>query len=160
MNNFYDTVKTIYWNNLKLFNLIIAIVFVFAIHQILKSSLSPIELNKLIVTIINSVYPIIATISGTLLGFIITSVSIIVTFTESEKIKLLKETGYYDKLFKIYFDTIKSLAITTLISIIGIVSNSENIIWIYIIMASVVFSGLLMWASIWALEMIIRIVKN
>lgn len=160
MDGFYDKLKTAYWNHLKLSDLIIAIVLVFLIRLILESNFSPVELNDIISASKNDIYTIVATVAGTLLGFILTSISIIVTFTEFDKLKLLKDTGYYDKLFGIYFATIKSLAITAIISVIGILLSSGAVIWFYMILISTIVSGLLMWASIWALEMVISIVKK
>lgn len=157
--SFYDKIKTIYWNNLKLSNIVIAIILVLIFRQVLEFSSISNELNIIIFTNKSGIYTIIATIAGTLLGFIITSISIIVTFTSSDKLDLLKEEGFYDELFGVYFDTIKSLAITTVISTIGMF-YSDNIIWFYIFLVSAIISILLFSASIWVLETLITIVKN
>lgn len=158
MNGYYDKLKEIYWNHLKLFNIIIAIISLLTIQLLLKFSFLS-GLGSLISFDKKDIYMVIAPIAATLLGFIITSISIIITFTNSNKLELLKDAGYYEKLFQVYFDTIKALAVTTIISIIGIF-YSKDIIWFYIILGSVIVSGLLFSASIWVLEMLIKIVKD
>lgn len=160
MNNIYDKTKEIYWNHLFRFNFLIALIVVLIIRELLVSNFSPDDLNLWISSKTADIYPVIATIAGTLLGFIITSISIIIAFTESDKLKLLRQTKQYNSLFNIYFNTIKSLAITTVIVIIGILANSGNIILFYICLVAVIISALFIWACIWALEQIINIVKN
>ncbi len=154
-----DGTKKLYWNHLFWSNLIIAVVLVLIIRQILEFNLSPDILNVWLNLKLNSLYTIIATIAGTLLGFIITSISIIVAFTESDKLEILRESDHYTTLFNIYFNTIKILAITTIVAVIGIIDNSGNIFLFYISLISTIMSALFIWACIWALESIIDIVK-
>src|SRR5947209_6697978 len=56
---------------------------------------------------------------GTLLGFVITGVSVILALAESEKLKLLKRTSHYRTLFDVYISTARLLAIGTIISFLG-----------------------------------------
>jgi hypothetical protein len=69
------------------------------------------------------IYSLVASIGATLLGFVITGVSIIIAFSESEKLKLLKKSTQFKTLYDIYFNTIGYLAITTVIPIIGLILN-------------------------------------
>ena len=74
--------------------------------------------------LINPVFPIIATISVTLLGFIITGVSILITFPNSDNIQLLKKSKSYGTLFDIFISTMKVLALTAILALIGIFSRN------------------------------------
>lgn len=104
------------------------------------------------------IYPLIATISGTLLGFVITGVSILLAFSESEKLKLLKRTKQYKTIFDVYFSTIKYLAVTTIIAIFGILINNRlAIVTLYILIWSVIISSLRVWRCLWILESIVEV---
>jgi len=88
-----------------LLSIVIALFGILLITSVLTSEtiLNWISLNK------KDIYPLIATIAGTLLGFIITGVSIIFAFSESEKLRLLKKSKQYTTIYEIYFSTIKFL---------------------------------------------------
>ena len=114
-----------------------------------------ISLNK------GEIYPLIATISGTLLGFVITGVSIIMAFTESGKLELLKKSKHYKTIYEVYFNTIKYLAFTTVISIVGLmIDSSWSIYVLYAIIWSVIISSLRLWRCVWILENVIEIITK
>jgi len=114
---------------------------------------------KFIALLINPVFPVIATICVTLLGFIMTGVSVLISFTESGKMSLLKESVHYKTLFEIFFSAIKYLAITAVFAIFGIFSNGliTQIVF-YFTMWGVIISSLRTYRCIWALEQIIKII--
>jgi hypothetical protein len=64
-------------------------------------------------------YSLLATISGKLLGFIITGISVILSLSESPKLETAKISTQFKKIFVVYFNTIKYLAYTAILSIIG-----------------------------------------
>lgn len=114
-----------------------------------------ISLNK------KDIYPLIATIAGTLLGFIITGVSIILAFSESEKLRLLKKSKQYTTIYEIYFSTIKFLALSTAIPIFGIIVNDKWADYVlYILIWSIIISSLRIWRCVWALENIIKLIHK
>lgn len=104
------------------------------------------------------IYPLVATIAGTLLGFVITGVSIIIAFSGSEKLALLRKSPYFKTIFTIYFSTMKFLAITTIIAVSGIVVDDKWAIRIfYLLLWSVMISSFRIWRCLWILENIARI---
>lgn len=121
------------------------------------------------------IYPVIASISGTLIGFVITGISIIIAFSESdsEKFKLLKNSKHYKDIYDIYFSSIRYLAITFIISLIGIflsgnwqsplningyliVKSYESIVLYVAIIASTI-SLFRIYRCVWALEKIVNL---
>lgn len=149
-------VVAFYWNNLKLSNAFIAFLIVLIIKFWLESVYFPNELNALVSANKNNIYIIVATISGTLLGFIITSISVIAAFFDSEKLDLIREVGKVDDLFNIFFSTIKVLAITTLIAVSGIIFNYWTISVFYLVIFTVIVSSFLIAACIWVLEILVK----
>lgn len=117
--------------------------------------------NTFLALLINPVFPVIATISVTLLGFIMTGVSVLISFTDSGKLNLLKQSVHYQTLFDIFFSAIKFLAITAAISIFGIFSSGTILqISFYLILWGIIISSFRTYRCIWALEEIFRITKG
>ena len=107
------------------------------------------------------VYPLVASIGGTLLGFVVTGVSVLIAFTESGKLDLLKKSEHYKTMYAVYFNTIKYLAIVTGVAFIGLmVDGYWAIPLLYIIIWAVIISLLRMWRCVWILENIVEISMN
>lgn len=120
--------------------------------------LSFVDLNSWLQTNRTTIYSLIATISTTLLGFVITGVSVLIAFSESEKLKLLRESAQFETIFIVYFSTIKFLAITALLSIFGIIFSTffQNLI-LYLVVWSIIISSLRIYRCLWVLENIVKI---
>ena len=154
-----------FWKTYKrhflLAELIISIIFTIGIMVLVHFLWSHELLKSWIITNRNTIYPLIATIGGTLLGFVITGVSIILAFSESEKLRLLKRSKQYKTIFTIYFSTIKYLAITTIIAIIGLVVNDDfSVVIFYLLLWSVTISALRIWRCLWVLQSIVEIIHK
>ncbi len=157
MNNIWRTYK----RHFLLAELLLSLILSVLVLIIIQWFWSPDSLERWISSNKKEIYPLIATIGGTLLGFVITGVSIILAFSESEKLRLLKQSKQYTKIFAIYFSTIKYLAITTVVAIIGIVINNNLAILIfYLLLWSIVISSLRIWRCIWVLESIVEIIQK
>jgi len=147
-------------------SLFVAIVVIMYINALCSSR----DVEDWIIANKKSVYPLIATISGTLLGFVITGVSIIIAFSESEKLKLLKKSKQYKTIFEVYFSTIKFLALTTVMAVIGLILDDSrampftnldyNIGVSYIIFWLVIISSFRIYRCLWILENIVEIMHT
>ena len=140
-----------------LLSIVIALFGILLITSVLTSETIQnwISLNK------KDIYPLIATIAGTLLGFIITGVSIILAFSESEKLRLLKKSKQYTTIYEIYFSTIKFLALSTAIPIFGIIVNDNWADYVlYILIWSIIISSLRICRCVRALENIIKLIHK
>lgn len=150
-----------YKRHFLLAELIISIIFTIGIIALVHFLWSQESLKSWVITNTDTIYPLIATIGGTLLGFVITGVSIILAFSESEKLRLLKRSKQYKTIFTIYFSTIKYLAITTIIAIIGLVVNDDFSVFIfYLLLWSVTISALRIWRCLWVLQSIVEIIHK
>jgi hypothetical protein len=111
----------------------------------------------------NSLYSTMATMFGSLLGFNITALSIVIGYTTDDRMKLVRESASYQQLWDIFTSTIKFLAITTVLSIIGLFFDKESchnyfIFYIMVFLTMVTCARLA--RSIWALEQIIKILTK
>lgn len=138
----------------------IATILTILILLVIIKELPPFTLDTWVLSIKYNLYPVIATISGALLGFVITGVSVIIAFTESDKFRLLRKTTTYKKLFEVYFRTIYYLAGTTLISAIGIVITNYSTFWFYLLVWSAIISAFGLYRCIWILENLVEILTK
>jgi hypothetical protein len=157
----FERIYTIYKRHFIKLEFIISILITILLFFIIKYFWSPEDVRNWISQNKRDIYPLISTISGALLGFIITGVSIILAFSESEELKLLKQSKQYKTIFEIYFSTIKFLAITTIIPIVGIVINNKwMILLFYLFLWSLIISSLRIWRCLWILENIVEIIQG
>lgn len=108
-------------------------------------------------------YSTVASISGALLGFIITSVSIVIVFIQSEKLELLRQSKNYPTLYKVFIVAIKYLGFTTAVNLIGLVidKDSNPQVWImYLSILGVVLSVFALARCLWVLESLISLITQ
>ena len=94
-------------------------------------------------------YSIYISISASLFGFLITTLSILLIFPNEGRIKILKEHESYKMLFNIFLFTIFLEILLFLISLIGnlycISCYEFKIIFIWILLISILFIILCLW---------------
>ncbi|GEM02199.1 hypothetical protein SAMN05421839_10572 [Halolactibacillus halophilus] len=110
-------------------------------------------------------YGTLATLSGALIGFVITGLSVLLTTSSNERMEQLKRSKHYKTIFTIFFSTSKYLGVMFLISLISLIFDKDSnpvycltvlSIWSLIIVAFRIIR------CIWVLEKIVglHIFKN
>jgi hypothetical protein len=100
-------------------------------------------------------YGTCAAVTGSLLGFALTAVSVILAFSTMGRFRLLRESKHYSTVFRIYFQTIFWLAVATVWAFIGLVGQSAHSprLWI---LYGMLWLGILcifrMWRCLWILS--------
>ena len=110
-----------------------------------------------------TLYGTIASIWGSLLGFVITSTSIVLGFSTSDRLAVVRESTEYPTLWKTFSSTIWALALATLVALACLVFDRDNSPsrWLAIPFAFVLLLALLRISrTIWALENIIALVTR
>lgn len=110
-----------------------------------------------------AVYGTLASIFGSLLGFVITATSIVLGFSTSDKLNIVRKSSQYPKLWKIFSSTIRNLAIATLFSVICLLIDKDKspIAFIVPLLFMVTILSLVrIIRTIWALEQIIFLVTK
>lgn len=109
------------------------------------------------------VYGALVALFGSLLGFSITAVSIVLGYANSDKLAIVRESPHYQALWDTFKSGIKVLAFATITSLIGLIFDRDivpsNII-LYINIFAVVLSVFRVARCIWILEYIILIVTK
>jgi hypothetical protein len=108
-------------------------------------------------------YGTLAALFGSLLGFAITAVSIILGYAANEKLEIVRKSAYYHVLWDTFNSAIKVLAAATVFALVGLVIDKDlhpvNII-LYFNSFLTLLSFFRVARCIWILEYIVAIVSK
>jgi hypothetical protein len=110
-----------------------------------------------------AIYGTLASISGSLLGFAITAVAIILGFVPLERMAVVKESTHYDELWQTFTSAIKALALATFATLLGLVldRDASPLPWVvYLCVFATILSLLRLVRCVWILEKVIRLVTR
>jgi hypothetical protein len=111
----------------------------------------------------SEIYNASAAIFGSLLGFIITAVSIVLGYISSDRLTIVRESKQYSTMWRVFTSAIKVLAIATVAALIGLLFDRDGapvyVIFYFNIFAATLAS-LRLARCIWVLENIIHIVTQ
>lgn len=107
------------------------------------------------------VYGVLATIFGSLLGFVIVSISIVVGHAGSDKLRIVRESPHYQTLWDVFIGTTRTLGIGTAVAFAGLIFDrpDDPIRWLLALnVFFVILAAFRLARSVWILEYIVRIV--
>jgi len=137
--------------------LLLTVCFVFWYYQLNGSN----ELKPFLDGNRTAIYSTLATIFGSLLGFVITATSIIIGFSASEKLSIVKNSKHYKTLWKVFSSTIRALSFAVVIAFLSLILDRDNrpcSILLFFMFFTLFFSLVRIWRTIWVLENIIEII--
>jgi hypothetical protein len=108
-------------------------------------------------------YGTAASISGSLLGFVITATSIVLGFSVSDRLAVVRESAEYPMLWKIFGATIRALSLSTIVALLCLLFDRDSapVAWLVILLVfSTLLSVLRLGRTIWALEHIISLLTQ
>jgi mannose/fructose/N-acetylgalactosamine-specific phosphotransferase system component IID len=111
----------------------------------------------------SSIYGAVASILGSLLGFAITATSIVLGFSVSEKLTVLRESSEYPKLWQTFVSTIWALGLATVFALACMLFDKDAtpVRWLLVVFIwCIVFAVFRIARTIWALEHIIALVTK
>jgi len=109
------------------------------------------------------VYGTLATIFGTLLGFTITAASIVLGFSSSPRLRIVRESTHYATLWRVFGSTIRALALATVVGLIALIVDRDSAPrhWIlYVVVFGFVLSSVRIARAIWVLENVIALITR
>jgi len=110
-----------------------------------------------------TLYGALVALFGSLLGFAITAVSIILGYANSDKLEIVRESAHYSDLWATFKSAIKVLATATIAALIGLIFDRDtfpNNLIMYLNIFLSILSFLRVARCIWVLENIIAIVTK
>ena len=110
-----------------------------------------------------SLYGVLAAVYASLLGFTITTVSLILGFSSSPKLALVRESEHYSTIWSIFKSAMRWLAVATVSAIIVLIPDGKSDfvrVVTYFLTALLTYIALLLGRCIWVLEHIIDLVTK
>ncbi len=105
-------------------------------------------------------YGTLTTLSGALLGFVITGLSVLLTTSTNKQIETLKRSKHYKSIFTIFFSTSKYLGLLLILSLIGLVFDKDTspvIVITLITLWAIIIVAFRLLRCIWVLERIVKL---
>ncbi len=109
------------------------------------------------------VYGAFAAIAGSLLGFVIATISIVLGLSSSPRLKRVRDSKHYGTLWVVFTTSIKWMGLATLALLAGLLFDREQSPkwWLFYASAGSVLLALLrLWRCIWVLEQVIKVVST
>lgn len=108
-----------------------------------------------------TIYGALASLFGSLLGFVITAVSIAIAFASSDRLSIVRESRHYGDLWRVFTASIKSLGLATVVALVGLVADGKP--WTsaaigYLMFFSSVLATFRVIRCVWVLEKIVGLV--
>lgn len=110
-----------------------------------------------------TLYGTLASIFGSLLGFVITATSIVLGFSASDRLAVVRESAQYPMLWKTLSSTIHALAFATVAALLCLIFDRDSAPVSYLVVSLVLattFAVLRVGRTIWVLEHIIMLSTN
>lgn len=108
-------------------------------------------------------YGALSAIFGSLLGFVITSMSIVIGFSGDERLALIRESRHYPMLWRVFMSAIYWSAFATVVCVLALVFDRDKSpfmpLFCAVFFVSTTF-GFRLGRCIWALERLVEIVSK
>lgn len=109
------------------------------------------------------IYGTLASICGSLLGFAITAMSIVLGFTSSERLTLLRGSGHYSQLWAVFTSTIRCLGLATIAWLLALIFDTEarqRPLLIAVCLFATTLAAFRLSRCIWILERIVEVLTS
>ncbi len=118
------------------------------------------ELEKLVHGNRGQIYGTLASICGSLLGFVIATLSVVLGFNTSRRLDVLRKSTYYKQLWSVFTSAIRVLAFTTCAWLLALFvdrDSSPNLFILVLCFGATFLAVLRLGRAVWVLERIVEI---
>lgn len=108
----------------------------------------------------SALYTLVASISGSLLGFTFTGITILLALADNKKLGILTMSPHYSYIYKVYIRTIWVLAVATIVGLVALVMDKDDspcCIFLYLNLWLIILICFRLYRCLWILENIIKI---
>jgi hypothetical protein len=110
---------------------------------------------------VETIYIALTAAFGALLGFAITGISVILAFSDSEKLNVLKKSPFYPLVFSVFVSAAKVLGFGFALALVGLLVQAKSktgMAVAYLAVFATIASAFRLYRCIWVLENIVAIV--
>lgn len=111
-----------------------------------------------------TLYGTVAQIAGSLLGFIITALSLMIAFIDEQRFRLLHQAGRYMQTMRLFFDAIAVLALLTVVALLGLLVDGDpatsraDVPAVFFLLIALSAAGT--YRCVWALYQIVNLITR
>lgn len=111
----------------------------------------------------SSVYGALVGLQGSLLGFVLAALTIVLGYSQSPSMEILRKSGQLPNLFRVYLAGIRSHAFATVTAIVALVVNSGYVtasLLAWLVASSSVVTAIRLGRSLWATRSVVVVVSK
>lgn len=111
----------------------------------------------------SALYGTLASISGSLLGFVITTVSIVFGFSTHERLSVVRESAHYPTLWRVFTSAIRWLGLATVFLLAALLTDRDGSplrVSMYVCCFGLIVAVFRLARCVWVLEKIIGLVTS
>jgi hypothetical protein len=108
-----------------------------------------------------TMYGAIASICGSLLGFTIAAVAIVLGYASNERLVIVRESRHYATLWRVFIAAMRSLGLATVVALAGLILDREAAplpVVLYVCAGTTVLAALRVARCLWVFERVIELV--
>ena len=159
----FKSISRFYGRNFLFLELLISIAVTIALYVWVEESTGYNVLSELLKDKRGEVYSVLIGVSGSLLGFVIATVAILLGFDNHPRMTLLRESAHYKTLWKVFKSAMRYLAVAALVLIAGLLFDTDpspnwNVFYACFFMLAI--SSFRVGRCIWVLHYIIRTITR
>jgi len=118
--------KAYYRRNFLFVDLLLAVVIGIAFFASAELFWGRDEMREFLKGSRQATYTAIASTGGSLLGFVLTAVSIVLIIGSSPALQVVKDAGHLPTIYRIFFQTILWLAVATIWAFVGLLADTDT----------------------------------
>jgi hypothetical protein len=110
-----------------------------------------------------AIYGTLASIFGSLLGFTITAVSIVLGYAANERLAIVRNSKHYPTLWKVFVAAIRALGIATMVALVALILDRDTApayFFLYVCVWSTSLAVLRLMRCLWVFEQVVVLVTG
>jgi hypothetical protein len=108
-----------------------------------------------------TVYGTLASMCGSLLGFTIAVVAIVLGYASSDRLAIVRESRHYPTLWHVFVAAMRALGVATLVALVGLILDRDGAsvpVILYVCVGTMALATLRLARCLWVLEQVIALV--
>lgn len=109
------------------------------------------------------IYGTAASIGASLLGFVLATTAIVIGYSQSERMRLVRTSPHYPTLWKIFIAAIRALSSVTVVAIAALILDRKDApanLLVFLLAGTSILAALRLARCIWILEKVISVIAR
>lgn len=147
--------KRFYEKHMLLIELMAAIALTAIVVAIIERVIGRQAMEEMLKSDRQALYTTTAQVSASLVGFILAAVTVVLGFSQLPRLRILRQSEQYSRIFDVFFGAIKWLAVTTVWAFVALVLDTDNSPkgWVtYGLLALAAISSIRVYRCVWIMK--------